>query len=233
MTCELQSTLEASAIEWPALGNNIPSMAHIMQLALSAIRSSLGVQGHTKSWQAHELNQPYGENEAGHWQGSKTTKWGQCSNQQAVGYETRFSKDNWESMYFKLFWKSWNGPSYSRECLLYWLRWHLVVENSLLDVNKPESPSWCYLVRMWSQAGSRHCCWLSEPPDYENSLTSGSRNQNPVSTSHSSQHRMRRPLSSTSWKFRGHSITGHCGYRKGIRSHCITLSQSPLTHSVI
>jgi len=31
-------------------------------------------------------------------------------------------------MYFKIFWKSWNKPSYSRECLLYWLHWHLVLK---------------------------------------------------------------------------------------------------------
>jgi len=43
MTCEQQSTLEASGIEWPALMNHIPYMAHVIQLALGAFMSRLGV----------------------------------------------------------------------------------------------------------------------------------------------------------------------------------------------
>jgi len=54
MTRELQSTLEASGIEWTALRNNIPCMAHVIQLALSAFMSRLGVKGRTKSSEAHE-----------------------------------------------------------------------------------------------------------------------------------------------------------------------------------
>jgi hypothetical protein len=50
MTRELQSTLEASGIEWPALRNHIPCMAHVIQLALGAFMNSLGVKGRTKSW---------------------------------------------------------------------------------------------------------------------------------------------------------------------------------------
>jgi len=64
ITCELQSTLEASGIEWPALRNHIPCMAHIIQLALGAFMSSLGVKGCTKSWEAHERDQQFGENES-------------------------------------------------------------------------------------------------------------------------------------------------------------------------
>jgi len=64
MTCELQSTLEASGIEWPALRNHIPCMAPIIQLALGAFLSSLGVKGRTKSWEAHECDQQFGENES-------------------------------------------------------------------------------------------------------------------------------------------------------------------------
>jgi len=54
MTCELQSTLEACAIEWPALRNHIPCLAHVIQPALGASMSSFGVKGYTKSWEAHE-----------------------------------------------------------------------------------------------------------------------------------------------------------------------------------
>jgi len=64
MTHELQSTLEASGIEWPALRNHIPCMAHVIQLALGAFMSSLSVKGRTKSWEAHERNQQFGENES-------------------------------------------------------------------------------------------------------------------------------------------------------------------------
>jgi len=62
MTCELQSTLEASGIEWAALRNHIPCMAHVIQLAVSAFMSSLSVKGRNKSWEAHERDQIFGEN---------------------------------------------------------------------------------------------------------------------------------------------------------------------------
>jgi len=64
MTRELQSTLKASAIKWPALTNHIPCMAHVIQLALGAFTSNLGVKGRTKSWEAHECDQQFGENES-------------------------------------------------------------------------------------------------------------------------------------------------------------------------
>jgi len=37
-------------------------MAHIIRHALGAFMSSLGVNGHTKSWEAHECNHQFGEN---------------------------------------------------------------------------------------------------------------------------------------------------------------------------
>jgi len=64
MTSELQSTLEASGIEWPALRNHIPCMAHIIQLALGAFMSHLGVKCRNKSWEAHERDQQFVENES-------------------------------------------------------------------------------------------------------------------------------------------------------------------------
>jgi hypothetical protein len=63
MTCKLQITLEASGIEWPALRNHIPCMAHSIQLDLGAFMSSLGVNGRTRSWEAHERDQQSRENE--------------------------------------------------------------------------------------------------------------------------------------------------------------------------
>jgi len=64
MTQELQSTLVAFHIVWPALRNHIPCMAHIIQLALGAFMSSLSVTSRTMSWYAHERNQHVGENES-------------------------------------------------------------------------------------------------------------------------------------------------------------------------
>jgi len=64
MTCELQSILDASRIESPALRNNIPCMAHVIQLALGAFTSSVGVKGRTKCWEAHERDQQFEENES-------------------------------------------------------------------------------------------------------------------------------------------------------------------------
>jgi len=39
-------------------------MAHVIQLALGAFISSLGVKGYTKAWEAHECDQQFGENES-------------------------------------------------------------------------------------------------------------------------------------------------------------------------
>jgi hypothetical protein len=64
MTHELQTTLEASRIESPILRNHIPCMAHIIQLSLGVLMSSLGVKSRTKSWEAHERDQQFGENES-------------------------------------------------------------------------------------------------------------------------------------------------------------------------
>jgi len=39
-------------------------MAHVIQLALGSFMNSLGVKGRTKSWEAHERHQQFGENES-------------------------------------------------------------------------------------------------------------------------------------------------------------------------
>jgi len=39
-------------------------MAHVIQLALGVFMRSLGVKGGTKSWEAHEHDQQFGENES-------------------------------------------------------------------------------------------------------------------------------------------------------------------------
>jgi len=49
---------------WPIWRNHIPCMAHVIQRALGAFMSSLDVQGRTKSWEAHECDQQFGDNES-------------------------------------------------------------------------------------------------------------------------------------------------------------------------
>jgi len=61
---EQQSTLAASGIESPAIRNHILSIVHIVQLALGVFMSSHTVKGCTKSWQSHERDQLFGENES-------------------------------------------------------------------------------------------------------------------------------------------------------------------------
>jgi len=61
MTREVKSTLEVSGTVWPALRNNILSMAHVIQLAVGVLMSSLGVTGCSKSREAHEPNTQCGE----------------------------------------------------------------------------------------------------------------------------------------------------------------------------
>jgi hypothetical protein len=39
-------------------------MAHVLQLALGSFMSRLGVKGRTKSWEAYERDQQFGENES-------------------------------------------------------------------------------------------------------------------------------------------------------------------------
>jgi hypothetical protein len=42
----------------------MPCMAHVIQLTLGALISSRGVKGRIKSWEAHECDQHFGENES-------------------------------------------------------------------------------------------------------------------------------------------------------------------------
>jgi len=64
MTWELHSTLEATGNEWPALLNHIPCMAQVVQLAIGAVRSSLGVKGRTNSSESHDRDQHFAENDS-------------------------------------------------------------------------------------------------------------------------------------------------------------------------
>ena len=64
MTCKLQSALVVAGIERPESRNHKSCMAHIIQLALGAFRRRLGVNGRTKSWEAHECDYQFDEHDS-------------------------------------------------------------------------------------------------------------------------------------------------------------------------
>ena len=163
----------------------------------------------------------------------KTVKRRQCSDQQCVGHETRFSKDNWESMYCKIFWESWNWRWCSTESFLNWFRGNLVVRLSSLAVKPRKSTSRYFLIWKWRHVGTWHWSFMSEHTNYENSPASGSKIQHAIISHYALQHRMNGWLSTLSWKSWGHSDIGPCGCWGGIRSDSITLLRSTITCSII
>jgi len=132
-----------------------------------------------------------------------------------------------------IFWKSRNWPSYSRECLRYWVRWHLITETSSLTVQKTMSVLQYYQLWMWRHVGTQHCSCTSAPTEYRNSHVSGCKIQNAVITGHFSQLTMDGPLSSMLWKYWENFNIGPCGCQRGIQSHCIMLSRCTMTCSII
>jgi hypothetical protein len=64
MASELQSVLEASGIQWPALRNHITCIGHALQLAVGSFTNSLGVKGRSTAWGAHEHDPHFGEKES-------------------------------------------------------------------------------------------------------------------------------------------------------------------------
>jgi len=97
-----------------------------------------------------------------------------------------------------IFLKSWNWPSYSRECSLYLLCWHLVIETSSWSVNSPKFASLYYWLWMWWYGGTQHRRCRSAPTDYGNSHVSGYTIKNTLITGHFSPLKMSGPLLSMS-----------------------------------
>jgi hypothetical protein len=64
ISCKVQSTNEASGIEWPVFSNYLPRMVHVIPLILGAFMYCPGVKGHTMSWEGHERNMQFGLNES-------------------------------------------------------------------------------------------------------------------------------------------------------------------------
>jgi len=56
--------VEVSGIDWPAMTMYVLCMAHVIQLALGASMSSRSVKSCTKSWEAHERDQQFGDDES-------------------------------------------------------------------------------------------------------------------------------------------------------------------------
>jgi len=136
-------------------------------------------------------------------------------------------------MCFIKFEMSWNWPSSSRECLLYWLCWHLVVETSSLTVKRPMCAWQYFQLWMWRHIGTLHwSCW-SAPTEYGNSHASGWRIQKTRITGHWSQHKMNEQFRNMSQKYWGHPDIETCGCRRGIHAHCNTFSQCTITCSII
>jgi len=63
ITREVQSTIELSRFMLPALRYHILCIVHVTQLAWGAFTSRLGVKTFTKSWEAHQLDLQFGEEE--------------------------------------------------------------------------------------------------------------------------------------------------------------------------
>jgi len=130
MTREVKSTLEVTGIEWLALRNQIPCMAHVIQLGLSAFMSSLGVKGRTKSWEAHERNQQLGQNE--------------CID---IGKSQRLRKEGNASINKVLAMR----PDVAK--IIEKVRTSRYIESPQNDLHKPENASCIDFANTWSSKG--------------------------------------------------------------------------------
>ena len=139
-----------------------------------------------------------GEWEHGKCQELMTSKRAQHLNPQGVGNGSWFSQDQWECVYFQIFWKSRNSCSYTSECWLYWLPWVWVIKTMSLTVKKAKFQSQYYQVWLWLQSVLQRSGWFSKPTDHESAPTSNFRFLDIVLTAHFSQPRMNGPLSGKS-----------------------------------
>jgi len=229
MTCEPQSSLAQSGIGWPALRNHIQCIVHVIERVLCAFMSSPDVNCRNKSWEAHERDSHVGENE----RIDMTSKTWRCENQQGLRHQTRCSRDNLQSRYFMIFWKCWTWPSYRRECMQYWLCWHLFGKTSSLSVNMLKSATLCF--RLWMRRHVRTEPWWcsSALTVYRNLHVSCYKIQNTVITRHLCQLKMNESLWSMSYKYWGHFDIGPGECWRGIQSQCLTTSQYSMPCSII
>jgi len=195
MTRELQSTLKASAIQWPAWRNHIPCMAHVIRLAWGAFMSSLGVKRRTKSWEAYEHHQQSGENE---------------------GIDVEMSQTLKKEGNARINQVSAMKPGLAKIIEIVRISWYF--GSPEIDLHIAENACWIDYTETWS---SKQLYWLSKdqsshrsttdygsgdtgvaqpcscssaPTYYGNSYSSGSKIQNTLITSHFSQLKMSGPL---------------------------------------
>jgi len=103
---------------------------------------------------------------------------------------------------------------------------------SSLTVKRLKSVSRYFWLWMSRPVAIRPWSCSSVPCDYVNSQASGLKVQYTVITGHSTQLKMNGPLWSMSWKCWRHYNSGPYGCRRGIQSHCITLSQCTMISSI-
>jgi len=191
MTHELQSTLEATGIESRTLRNHIPCRAHDIQLDLGMFMSCLGVKGCTKSWEAHERDSQFGEDESSDiGKSQRLRKEGNARMNKVSAISVGLAKIIGKvciSRYFE-------SPEIDLHiaenacCIDYTDTWSSKQIHWLLK--KLMSALQYYLCIMWRQDVIRQWRCLSEPTHYENSPASGSKIHYSAITGHSSQHRI-------------------------------------------
>jgi len=230
MTGELQSTLEASGIEWLALRNHIPCMVQVRQLAVGVFMSSLSVKGRTKSWQAHVRDQQFGENESiDVGKSQRLRKQGNARINKVSAMKPGLGKII-EKVHI-----SWYFESPEADL-------HIAENACCINYTNTWSPKWVYWL---SKSKSLHCSTSDYGCEDTLELYTGvararqpcmgihkraaSKPKNTVITGHYSQLRMNGRLSSMSLRYWGHFDIGPFGCRRGIQSHCNTLSQYTMT----
>jgi hypothetical protein len=117
-----------------------------------------------------------------------------------------------------------NGPSYTRESVLYCFWWHLIVKTSSLTSMKSKYELQYCPLWMRIQGGIQSCSCLSESTDYNNLTACGLRIQHMVMTGHSLLHTLNEPSPSINSKYNSYSCTLPCGLQKSIRLLCIIVS---------
>jgi len=234
MSRKLQSILQDATIELPGWRNHLPCLVHFIQLALGGFMSSVSLKGLSKSWEAHERNQQFGENKGIDMGNSqRLRKEGNarinkvsplrpclamiiekvCISRYLQSAETNLHiAENACCIHYADTWSSkWDHWQLQSQCLDCATTYYLC-EDILGFDNGVDSAS------------------LSIPRIHP---VSGSRIKDIEITGHISQHRMNGPLSSTSWKFWAHSDTGPCGCGRRIWSHCFRISHSMMKFSII
>jgi len=226
MTRELQSTLEASRIESSALRNHIPWMAHVIQLALCAFMCSLVVKAGTRSWDAHECNTQFGQNESMDiGKSQRLRREGTTGINEVSAMKPGLSKII-EKVHISRYFECSETDLHIEEngcCIDYTDTWSSKRVHWLSRRQSPyrgTSDYGCHdPLELDGGVGWARLLitWLHTRVAWKAQIT--------AITGHSSQPKMNAPLWSMSWKCWGNSDIEPCCCRRCIQSHCIELSQ--------